>query len=218
MKRFALLIIGLFFLTITNWSQSEISYAEKGQFSVGLRTTTSVFGHDPVPGLGVGGQFRLQLLDYINTEWFADWITMDLMGAGTRNNAHIGWSVLFYPKKLNRFVPYVIAGHCFDYAKVIPLSTPYNDRSSDVISRWSSAVQMGLGTHYYLSNRFNITFSAQYMMHLGKHLDYELEELTNGTYYLDTAPHAHEEKAALEGHILLTLSLNYTIGKLWNKQ
>lgn len=54
---------------------------QKGQFSLGLRTTTSVFGHDPVPGLGVGGQFRLQILDYIDTEWFADYITMDLKGA-----------------------------------------------------------------------------------------------------------------------------------------
>lgn len=217
MKRFALSLISLFFLSSTNWSQSENNFAEKGQLSLGWRTTTSVFGHDPVPGLGVGGQFRLQLLDYLNTEWFADWITMDLSGAGTRNNAHIGWSVLFYPKKLNRFVPYAIAGHCFDYAKVVPLSTTINDRSGEIISRWSSAVQMGLGTHYYLSNRFNITFSAQYMLHLGKHLDYELEEQTNGQYYLNTNMATQHEEAAVEGHILLTFSLNYTLGKLWNK-
>lgn len=217
MKRIALVFVNLFLLSFINWSQSENGFAEKGQLSLGLRTTTSVFGHDPVPGLGVGGQFRLQVLDYLNTEWFADWITMDLSGAGTRNNAHIGWSVLFYPKKLNRFVPYVIAGHCFDYAKVIPLSTPYIDRSSEVISRWSSAVQMGLGTHYYLSNRFNVTFSAQYMLHLGKHLDYELEEQSNGQYYLNTGASPNQEEAALEGHLLLTFSLNYTLGKLWNK-
>jgi hypothetical protein len=196
------------------WSQEKNNYLEKGQLSLGLRTTTSVFGHDPVPGLGVGGQFRLQILDYINTEWFADYITMDLKGAGTRNNTHIGWSVMFYPKKLNRFVPYVIAGHCFDYAKVTPLSTPYDDRSNEIISRWSSAVQAGLGTHYYLTDRFNMTFSAQYMMHLGNHLEYELEETANG-WYLDTAPTAHNDGARLEGHILLTFSINYRIADFW---
>lgn len=189
-------------------------YLEKGQFSLGLRTTTSVFGHDPVPGLGVGGQFRLQLMKFINTEWFADYITMDLKGAGVRNNAHIGWSVMFYPKQLNRFVPYVIAGHCFDYAKVTPLSTPYDDRSGDVVSRWSSAVQAGLGTHYFLTDRFNLTFSAQYMMHLGNHLEYTLAETTAG-WYVDTHPLVHSHDVRLESHLLLTLSINYRIADFW---
>jgi hypothetical protein len=76
MKR--LLSIMLLGASALVWSQEKTNYTEKGQFSLGLRTTTSVFGHDPVPGLGVGGQFRLQILDYINTEWFADYITMDL--------------------------------------------------------------------------------------------------------------------------------------------
>lgn len=208
-------IFSVFVLTaVVLASNGQTDYTGKGQFSLGLRTTTSVFGHDPVPGLGTGGQFRLQLLDYINTEWFADWITMDLNGAGTRNNAHIGWSVLFYPKKLNRFVPYVIAGHCFDFAKVTPISTPYDDRSGDVVSRWSSAVQAGLGTHFFLSDRFNLTFSAQYMMHLGEHLDYELQETSSG-WYLDTTPSGTAHDTRLEGHILLTLSLNYRIAKFW---
>lgn len=196
------------------WSQDKVNYLEQGQLSVGLRTTTSVFGHDPVPGLGVGGQFRLQVLDYINTEWFADYITMDLKGAGTRNNTHIGWSVMFYPKQLNRFVPYVIAGHCFDYAHVTPRSTAYEDRSDEVISRWSSAVQAGLGTHYFLNERFNMTFSAQYMMHLGKHLEYELEETADG-WYLDTTPSSTGSDVRLEGHVLLTVSLNYKLADFW---
>ncbi|MBI3136253.1 MAG: hypothetical protein HYZ14_16380 [Bacteroidetes bacterium] len=190
-------------------------YLEQGQFSLGLRTTTSVFGHDPVPGLGVGGQFRLQLLKYLNTEWFADYITMDLKGAGVRNNAHIGWSVMFYPKQLNRFVPYVIAGHCFDYAKITPLSTPYDDRSGEIVSRWSSAVQAGLGTHFFVTDRFNLTFSAQYMMHLGNHLDYELVETTSNGYYLVTDPNAVSGDERLESHLLLTLSLNYRIADFW---
>lgn len=185
---------------------------EKGQFDLGLRTTTSLFGHDNIPGLGVGGQMRWQILDYINTEWFADWITIDLNGAGVRNNAHIGWSVLFYPYRKGRVIPYFIAGHCFDYAKVIPLSTPFEDRSSEIISRWSSAVQGGVGMHYQLTDRFDISLNAQYMLHLGKHLDYELEETLDG-YHLHTGH--NDDGAGTEGHLLITASLNYRIADLW---
>jgi len=194
-------------------SYGQMSYAEKGNVELGLRTTSSIFGHDPYKGLGIGGQTRIQITDYLSTEWFADWITIDLAGAGTRENSHIGWSVLFYPKKMNRFVPYAIAGHCFDYARVTPISTPYLDRSQDVVTRWSSAVQMGLGSHYYLNERFNLTFSAQYMMHLGQHLEYELLETTDG-YYLETNHDSHAGER-LEGHVLLTFSLNYKIADLW---
>lgn len=214
MKRKGLLLLVCILAAGISRSQDDGKFMEKGQFSLGMRTTTSVFGHDPVPGLGVGGQFRLQLLDYINTEWFADYITLDLNGAGVRNNAHIGWSVMFYPKQFGRFTPYILAGHCFDHAKVIPISTPYEDRSGDVISRWSSAMQAGLGMHYFLTERFNVTFSGQYMMHLGNHLEYELEETASG-WYLDTDQTQTYGDARLEGHILLTLSLNYRIADFW---
>ena len=192
----------------------QTNFSQKGNIELGLRTTSSIFGHDPYKGLGIGGQTRVQLTDYLNTEWFADWITIDLAGAGTRTNAHVGWAVLFYPKKFNKLIPYAIAGHCFDYAKITPLSTPYLDRSDEIDSRWSSAVQMGLGSHYYLSEKFNLTFSAQYMMHLGKHLEYELTQQTNGDYYLDMQPDSQSQER-LEGHILLTLSLNYKIADIW---
>ncbi|HIP37655.1 MAG TPA: hypothetical protein EYG85_12460 [Crocinitomix sp.] len=214
MKKVKVLNLFLFF---SLFSFSQINYSQKGNVELGLRTTSSVFGRDPLLGLGTGGQARVQLLDYLNTEWYADWITIDLNGAGTRQNAHIGWSVLFYPKKMNRFVPYVIAGHCFDYAKVIPLSTELVDRSLDEISRWSSAVQMGVGSHYYLTDRFNITFSAQYMLHLGKHLEYELIEQADGTSYLDTN-FDNQAGERFEGHILLTFSLNYRIGTFFGKK
>ncbi|MFT5819857.1 MAG: opacity protein-like surface antigen [Crocinitomix sp.] len=209
-----IILISLIFGLSHNGMTQELNpYLEKGDLSLGLRTTTSLFGHDEVPGLGTGGQFRLQIFDFLSTEFFADWITLDLNGAGTRNNAHVGWSVLFYPKKTEKFMPYLIAGHCFDYAEVTPLSTNFLDRSSESISRWSSAVQGGVGAHYFLSERFNMTFSAQYMLHLGQHLDYELTEVGDG-YYLDT-DHSSTAEEATETHLLLTLSLNYRIADLW---
>ena len=213
MTMIRIVLLSFCFFAFNN-SFSQSPYSQKGNIELGLRTTTSVFGHDPIPGLGAGGQVRAQLLDYLNTEWYADWITIDLASVGTRQNAHIGWSVLFYPKKLNRFVPYVIAGHCFDYAKVTPLSTPYLDRSADEVKRWSSAVQMGLGSHFYLTERFNLTISAQYMLHLGKHLEYEIIDQPDGTKYLQTNQDAHAD-ARFEGHLLTTFSLSYRIGDFW---
>lgn len=204
----------LIIVTASTLRAQEVNpFIEKGDFSLGLRTTTSLFGHDNVPGLGTGGQFRLQLFDFLNTEWFADWITLDLNGAGTRNNAHIGWSVLFYPKKTGTFIPYLVAGHCFDYAAVTPLSTSFLDRSDEKLTRWSSAVQGGLGAHYFLTRRFNLTLSAQYMLHLGEHLEYEVIPAGSG-YYLETNGD-HSAGESFEGHILMTLSLNYKIVDLW---
>ncbi len=206
------LLVSCFWIWNITFSQSNFS--QKGNVELGLRTTTSIFGHDPIPGLGTGGQVRVQLLDYLNTEWFADWITIDLNGAGTRQNAHIGWSILFYPLKKGCFIPYVMAGHCFDYARVVPLSTPYLDRTEDEIKRWSSAIQLGIGSHFYLTEKFNITLSAQYMLHLGNHLEYEIIEQENGGYYLNTH-HDSNHQLGVEGHLLLTFSLNYRIGDFW---
>ena len=194
--------------------QTDKNYIEKGQFSLGVRSTTSLFGHDDAGGLGSGGQFRLQFFDFLSAEFFADWITIDLNGAGTRKDAHIGWSVLFYTKTFGRIQPYLIAGHCFDYAEVTPISNAYVDRSSEQISRWSSAVQAGLVTHLFLSNRMNLSFAAQYMLHVGQHLDYELMQ-TEDAYYLNTTPSAGSHGSETEGHLLLTLSLNYRIAHLW---
>ncbi|MBD3639251.1 MAG: hypothetical protein HUJ25_17980 [Crocinitomicaceae bacterium] len=218
MKRTTLTFILVLFWGVYSIGQDDggetedARYLQKGQVSVGMRTTTSLFGHDNIPGLGVGGQTRWQIFDFMNTEWFADWITLDLKGAGTRNNAHIGWSVMFYPKQFGRITPYVVAGHCFDYAKVIPLSTPYEDRSDEIVTRWSSAIQMGLGSHFFLNDRFDISLQAQYMLHLGKHLDYELNETPSG-YYLTTGTEA--SGVGMEGHVLITASMNIRLADLW---
>jgi hypothetical protein len=218
MKRTILILIVATFSSVAAFAQSEnkemVQYVQKGQFSLGMRQTTSLFGHDNTPGLGVGGQMRWQFLDFLNTEWFADWISIDLSGAGVRNNAHIGWSVMFYPTRKGRVIPYAVAGHCFDFAKVTPLSTPYLDRSDDIITRWSSAIQGGLGSHFYLTERFDLSLSAQYMLHLGNHLDYEVHQTGSG-YYLDTESHSGTGEVGLEGHILMTASLNFRIADLW---
>ncbi|MEY4602923.1 MAG: hypothetical protein RIT43_215, partial [Bacteroidota bacterium] len=93
-----------------------------GIFSLGVRTTVSAFndGLNGNSGTGVGGQFRLQFADKVNSDWFFDYITSDIGEYASRTDYHIGWSVLFYPGKelTPRCRPYILAGHCFDYSRL----------------------------------------------------------------------------------------------------
>lgn len=197
-------------------AQEKEKFAGAGELQLGLRNTLSVFGDAGYPGYGVGGQFRLRLSKMLNTEWFADYFTTNLGGLGKRADGHIGWSVMFYPfNKLEgkKIQPYFLAGHCFDYTKVTPFSTVTLDRSGEAKSRWSSATQAGLGTHFFISDHFNLSLSAQYMIHLGKDIHADIHE-HGGVPELHIEDNASHDNT-LEGHLLITLSLNIKIANLW---
>lgn len=184
-----------------------------GQFSLGLRTTVSGFTDDGAFGNGVGGQFRIRASKKVNTDWFLDYITTDLQGLGKRTDGHIGWSVLFYlnqnPLTEKKFSPYMIAGHCFDYTQV----TSYNGFGvSNVAERWSSAVQGGMGCHYSITERVDLTGSAQYMLHLGTHLD---TKVVNDAALGKRIDISSSKAGSVEGHLLMTLSLNVRLADLW---
>lgn len=98
--------------------------------------------------------------------------------------------------------PYLVMGHCFDYTKVAENVNPENMKE-----RWSSAIQLGAGNHFNITERFDLTFVAQYMFHLGRHI--EAHE-TEGVF----AIHEHEG-LSLEGHLLFTIGINYKIADLW---
>lgn len=177
-----------------------------GSLSLGLRTTISAFSDDGI-GLGTGGQFRIRLADRINTDWFADYISITQDKVVQSKYAHIGWSVLFYPLKpksfpTQRLQPFILAGHCFDYNEKKVILQP-----SIQAHRWGSAVQAGLGSHVWFSKRCDFTIKIQYMMHLTN----ELEVLKqDGTYSI-----LSHKTNALEGHLLTTLSINYKLINLW---
>ena len=201
-------------------AQDNRRYNLAGMLSLGGRTTVSLFNdhENEMTGTGVGGQFRLRFSDAVNTDWFFDYITSDILNYAHRTDYHIGWSVLFYPiNNLDyfrqkeefkpKFRPYILAGHCFDYSKIEAKVSPLDGPMS--AERWSSAVQAGLGTHLELTPRFDISFTGQYMIHLGNHIETDYD-FTSGTLSF------HEHKgASLAGHVLVTLSLNYKIAKLW---
>ena len=206
MRQIIPIICCLLFSSVYAQEKSRDEYA--GEFSLGLRSTTSFFDNtnNGKPGVGTGGDFRIRLANRINTDWFADYIlsTNDYL---KRNDFHIGWSVMYYPFNYQNkgFKPYILAGHCFDYSQYVDL----NDFSHNA-NRWSSAVQGGIGTHYYFTERFDLILQAQYMMHLGTHLEYEV---------VNSQVQFVKEKGAFpEGHLLITLGFNYKIGKLWGRK
>lgn len=182
-----------------------------GRVSLGMRSTVSLFNHNEASvGSGVGGQFRIQLLKRLNTEWFADYLTSKVSAGTSRRDYHIGWSVMYYlvdPQGFEKkLTPYAVAGHCFDYTQIRIHTEELKPVEALAPSyRWTSAIQAGLGSHFNLTPRFDVSLSAQYMMHFGKHL--HVEELT------DRVRIYREDHGGLEGHLLVSLSANYKFGK-----
>lgn len=188
-------------------AQDQPERGYKGHLSLGLRTTSSLFMHDQQPGIGAGGQFRIGVAKRINTEWFADYIQSNISDLGSRKDAHIGWSVMFYPFKLDgKVVPYAMAGHCFDYTRIHSFAGDVNPGK-----RWSSATQAGIGTHIPLHDAFDVTVQGQYMVHLGHDIHYHIE----GSGNQQALQIGESSGASLEGHLLLTLSMNLYLSELW---
>ena len=187
-----------------------------GQFSLGVRSTASLFSGDGNGmGFGTGGQFRIRFYDFLNTEWFGDYVMSPVGSIGTRTDYHIGWSVMFYSPKQKAFKkyrpkPYFLVGHCFDFTRVESNNPFYRVEYS--ASRWSSAIQSGLGMHIPLAERVDLSFSAQYMIHLGKEIESEERTAGNGDKFL----HAEIiDNAGIDGHLFLTCSLNIRLADLW---
>lgn len=203
---------------MTMFGQSKFGNKPGGQFSLGVRSTTSLFSDESGTGTGFGGQFRLRFYHLLNSEWFADYITSDIEnGMGNRTDYHIGWSVMFYPSFAYRnnerlkLQPYLLAGHCFDWSTFE--SRDVLERNS--AERFSSAVQAGLGFHLPLTDRVDFSLSGQYMIHFGEEVVVSKRSYAGGHEYLyfDT-----EQPEGLEGHLLVTCSLNFRIADLWGNK
>jgi hypothetical protein len=206
-KHYLVLIISLV-LHSGVFGQAISTPSKSGWFSLGGRNTLSTFTHDGT-GLGTGGQFRIQLSQDVNTEWFADYIMIGMPDGVRSTYYHIGWSVLFYPYGELRYPrliqPYILAGHCFDYNEKTVINTP-----SISASRWGSAVQAGIGTHVNLSEKFDLSVCSQYMVHLTNELNVEKDAMGNISIQKD-------QHNSAEGHLLITISINYKIFRLWEK-
>jgi opacity protein-like surface antigen len=195
-------------VVIAQAQQSDQPEKAAGRFSLGTRATVSLFNgdEDATPGIGLGGQFRLQFSNKLNSEWFADFITSSISNAASRNDYHIGWSLMFYPGATVDFSkllqPYLLAGHCFDYTRI-----EADDNPGNFDDRLSMAMQAGAGTHINVTPRFDFSLSAQYMLHLGKDIH---TEVNGGEVNIEKT-----KSSKPEGHLLVTLSINYKIANLW---
>jgi len=178
-----------------------------GMISIGFRSSISMFndGDWNSVGTGAGGQFRIQLSNDVNTEWFYDYLTANVGDYAHRTDEHIGWSVMFYPIKSNGILqtiqPYILAGHCFDYS----LFTD-NSNENNSAKRWSSAVQAGIGMHFNLSRNFNFSSALQYMIHLSNDI--------NASDNNGVVTFTKQSGVDLVGHILFNVSANFVLGKL----
>lgn len=185
--------------------------SESGYFSLGMRNTMSAFSDDGAYGFGYGGQFRIRVLSRVNTDWYMDYITTDIAGVARRVDWHIGWSVLAYPFNYQmlkgKATPYILAGHCFDYTKVS------KNNSSFFKDKYSSAVQFGLGTHYNITDRVDVSLTAQYMMHLGYDVHAEVFEFEGKKDVLIEK----EAVRGVEGHMLINVSLNCRLFDMWDQ-
>lgn len=197
-------------------AQAQLMYQQKdfeitgknrgGRLSLGMRSTLSTFNghHNESNGFGVGGQFRLQFADRVNSDWFFDYIQSDIGDFASRTDYHIGWSVLYYPMKnpFPKVQPYILAGHCFDRTFMME-----NGNRTNNITRWSSAAQAGLGVHFNLTKRLDISIVGQYMLHLGNEV---------GAHVHGGEVEFHEEAgSSMEGHLLFHVGVNYKIADLW---
>ena len=205
MRKF--IVISIFFVSsLVNAQDIQLKNNQGGLLSLGVRSTISAFNDSKTNnfGKGIGGQFRMQLSERVNTDWFFDYLTSDIGSVAHRSDYHIGWSVLFYPYlKENQLIkPYIVAGHCFDYSYMAE-----NIDKNNSAKRWSSAVQAGIGTHINLSKRMDLSLTSQYMIHLGNHIDPVISS--------SSIVFQNEGGISLEGHLLLTVGLNYKLIDLW---
>ena len=97
MKSISLLF--LVFLTTGVLAQKPEKSRTGGMLSLGLRSSLSLFNEETneMSGKGVGGQFRLRFAEDLNSEWFFDYLTSDILNYAFRTDYHIGWSVMYYP-------------------------------------------------------------------------------------------------------------------------
>ena len=188
--------------------RSQFFDKEAGMLSLGARNNMNIFFLDgQEPGIGSGASLRLQLLDRLSTEWFADVITGNIHNKANRMDAHIGWNVMFYlidPKGFTRkLTPFIAAGHCFDYTGI-----KINGENQKRVQKWTSAVQMSLGCHYNITPKFDISLTTLYDLHLGRELEAEIQK--DGSVAI-----AEHKNAGWEGHIMFIISAHYKLCQLW---
>lgn len=205
MKPIFVFIFILIMLT-GGYAQIDSTRSSKaGELSFGVRNSISmVYEHNwNRLAFGSGGQFRLRFSDRVNSDWFIDFLTGNLSDFAHRTDVHIGWSMLYYPlDRKNTFVqPYLLAGHCFELLKIAENGNPGNH-----VTRKSASVQGGLGTHFNISPKMDLSIVAQYMIHFGTNINTSRDPVVE---------FSKPGGVKIQDHLLFHVSINYQIADLW---
>lgn len=205
------LMLALLLVPTVGFSQPlKIKKNQSGIFGIGIRSTISTFngGDFSNNGFGFGGQYRIQFADRVNSEWFADYITANVGDYASRRDYHIGVSIMTYftDKPAPILKPYIVAGYCFDFTQLMA-----NNDANNKVDKLSSAIQAGVGCHLNLSERMDLSFVSQYMIHLGE--DIHAHRSSNGIVDFEK-----DKGSGLEGHLLFHIGINYKIADLWGRQ
>lgn len=179
-----------------------------GRFGLGMRNAANLWGDNQMLGIGAGGQFKLAFSPRVNTDFFADLIDSKGEKGSFRKDYHIGWAVQFGLFKggfgSRKFVPYIMAGQCFDLTKV---GVVYQTASPLV---FSAAVQGGVGVSSFVHRNVELNLQLQYMMHMTQHVHLDWDELGVASYEIDKG-------ASTEGHLLTTFSMTFYFLNLWKR-
>ena len=218
--RIILFVMALPLIGFSQEKKEKSKDPESGKIQLGMRTVVSAFSDSKYNGLGLGGQVRIKLASRLNTEWFADYITTNIEDYAYRTDYHIGWAVQYYPFNKEtikgKFTPYIEGGNCFDKTQVdLNESNGLTYYSAvKTLTRNSTAIHMGLGSCYNLSDNFDISLAAMYMLHIGRDIHTDIQKGPSDIPYVNL----YKADAGLEGHLLINLSLNVNIGKLWGRE
>jgi hypothetical protein len=179
------------------------TWTDAGVVSLGVRNSLRIFGQGGF-GLGTGAQFRVLVSPRFNTEWFVDYLTLQVNDRVKSEHVQYGGSLLYYPTMepvvLKGWKPYLVGGYCLDYNRHSEILYGYNNKA-----RWGSALQAGLGAHVPFGERFDLSINGQYMVYLGKQLSSKYDG-TQLNFFL-------EKSSGLRGHFFTSISLNYKIIK-----
>lgn len=214
LKKPLLLLIAIFCLATVNGQEKKGS-EQSGYFSITFRSSVSLWSLNQwtLNGLGKGTAFRLQISKRLNSEWYGDMIKTHYKDKVYRWDRHLTNTLMYYFRDLDelehKFHPFISASvFCLDITEVAEVKP---DGTGQLLRRFSFSQQLGLGAHYYLTERADISFYAQYYAHLGN--DIHVEEHPDGTI------HIQEEKGriSLEGHLFFVISVGYRLTDLWGK-
>lgn len=182
----------------------ETSY---GHITLGIRTgICALFYLPPAIGIGIGADLRVRCSRHIEIEGYTDYFHTNILNKGYRNTVDFGFNLLYIwverPFIAKHFTPFLLAG----------ISVNNNDIRSEAyytgaFQDWSPWLNLGVGEHYYVTKRFDISLEAYYAIPLGIHPISYFTDTEKGDYLS-----VKNEGAFHPGGIFVILSFNYTFG------